>query len=56
MRNQHQNLHAPNAQWCAPGSSFCTGTVAPVAKAMRKVRATKIDPAASGGPFKGGNP
>jgi hypothetical protein len=57
MRNhQHQNLNAPNAQWCASGSSFCTGTVAPVAKAMRKVRATKIDPAASGGPVKGGNP
>ena len=57
MRNhQHQILNAPNAQWCASGSSFRTGAVAAVAKAMCKVRTTQIDPAAPGGPFKGGNP
>jgi hypothetical protein len=57
MRNhQQQNLNAPNAQWCASGSSFRTGAVAAVAKAMCKVRTTQIDPAAPGGPVKGGNP
>jgi hypothetical protein len=35
---------------------FRTGTVATVADVQRKVRSTKIDPAASGGPIKGGNP
>ena len=57
MRNhQHKQLSAPVAQWCASESTFCTGTVSPTAMAMRNVRATKIDPAASGGPVKGGNP
>jgi hypothetical protein len=57
MRNhQHNNLNAPGAQWFASSSAFCTGTVVAAAAAMRKVRTTKIDPAASGGPVKGGNP
>ena len=57
MRNhQHKQLNAPGAQWFASSSTFCTGTVAPAAAAMRNVRATKIDPVASGGPVKGGNP
>jgi hypothetical protein len=54
MRNhQHKNLKAPVAQWFA-SASFCTGSVASIA--MRTVGATKIDPAASGGPVKGGIP
>jgi hypothetical protein len=57
MRNhQHTQLSAPVAQWFASESTFCTGTVSPRAMAMRNVRATKIDPAASGGPVKGGHP
>lgn len=53
MRNhQHKHLIAPDAQWFASASTICTGTVAPA----KMVRATKINPAASGGPVKGGNP
>jgi hypothetical protein len=48
---QHKHLNAPVAQWFA-SASFCTGIVSPAA--MRNVRATKTDPAASGGPVKGG--
>jgi hypothetical protein len=50
---QHNNLQAPVAQWFA-SASFCTGGVASIA--MHTVRATKIDPATSGGPVKGGIP
>ncbi len=57
MRNhQHNNLVALDARWFASTSTFCTGTVAPAAAAVHMVRATKINPAASGGPVKGGNP
>ncbi len=57
MRNhQHNHLVALDAQWFASMPTFCTGTVPPAAVAARKVRATKIDPSASGGPVKGGNP
>jgi hypothetical protein len=57
MRNHQQHhLIALDAQWFASMPTFCTGTVPPTAVATRKVRATKIDPSASGGPVKGGNP
>ena len=57
MRNvQHIHLDAPDAQWFASASTFCPGVVALAAMAMRTARATKINPAASGGPVKGGNP
>jgi hypothetical protein len=48
---QHKHLNAPVAQWFA-SASFCTGIVSPAA--MRTVRATKADPATSGGPVEGG--
>jgi hypothetical protein len=54
MRNIQHNLQTPGAHWFASVSMFCTATVAPVS--ARQVRATKIDPAAAGGPFKGGTP
>jgi hypothetical protein len=56
MRNlQHKHLIAPDAQWFASMAAFCTGTVPPAAAAARKVRATKLNPSASGGPVKGGS-
>jgi len=54
MRNIQHNLETPGAHWFAPVSMFCTAMVAPVSG--RQVRATKIDPAAAGGPFKRGTP
>lgn len=56
MRNHQQHrLIALDAQWFASMPTFCTGTVPPAAVASRKVRATKTNPSASGGPVKGGN-
>jgi hypothetical protein len=54
--HQHTQLIASDAQWFASTSTFCTGSMPPAAAVTRKVRATKINPAASGGPVKGGNP
>jgi len=55
MQNvNHKNLTTPGTHWFVSGSTFCTGIMAP--SAVRQVRAAKIDPAASGGPVKGGNP
>jgi coenzyme F420-reducing hydrogenase gamma subunit len=55
MQNIHtNNLQTPGAHWFASTSMFCTGMVTPAA--VCQVRAAKIDPAASGGPVKGGNP
>jgi hypothetical protein len=52
--NQQNDLTMPGAHWFASTSMFCAGSVVPAAK--RIARATKTDPAASGGPIRGGKP
>jgi len=55
MRNvNHKHLQTPGTHWFVSESTFCTCMMVP--SAVRQVRAAKIDPAAAGGPVKGGNP
>jgi len=55
MQNiQTNNLRTSGEHWFATASMFCTHMTTPVSGCQ--VRATKIDPAPSGGPVKGGVP
>jgi len=57
MRNhQHIHLDGLDAKWFASLPTFCTGMTPPPAAVSRQERATKVNPAASGGPIKGGTP